>query len=966
MPPETLFNPFPGLRPFEPDEDHLFFGREKEIDDLLRRLRTNRFLSVVGTSGSGKSSLVRSGLIPSLQSGFMVDVGSSWRVSILRPGEDPIGHLAEALDAPGVIGAPHEEFATTNRVLLDATLRRGTRGLVDAVRLARIPRDDNVLIVVDQFEELFRFRRSRQIENSRDESVAFVKLLLTATRQNDVPLYVVLTMRSDFIGECMFYPGLPEAVNESQYLVPRMTRDELRSAITGPVAVAGGAMAPRLVLRLLNEVGDDPDQLPLLQHVLMRTWDHWIGHRQGVEPIDFANYEAVGTLREALSRHAEEAFEETGSESRRRLTERIFKALTDTFSDPRGVRRPTSVADLAAICEAPESSVIEIVETFRRPGRSFLMPPSTIALTPAAIVDLSHESLMRCWTRLIGWAREERASAALYVRLSREAGWFEEGAAGLWGDPELELGLRWKRDNHPTAAWARRYDEAFDRALQFLDRSEQERERLKAERRAHRRRALRLAWGTASVLLVACLVAFWAASVARREGRRAEANLRLAKGAVDETLLVTSRDPARLGADVPQIEELRRELLRRAKRFYVEFIKQKPDNEEFLNEMAFAHVRLGHINRMLDEPVEAAGEYQQAIAQFDDLAQTHPGKPEYRQALANSYTWLGETMRPLTERRVEAENAYGSALRLQDQLVHEYPNVAAYQQELARTHYNRGILYGASAGPADAAFGQADADFREAVRLLEPLARQPDDPQPSQELARAYNNLASLLALDDTRLTDARPLYERAIRIHEALVVKDARDREYRLELAKFTNNLSEVLRQLGEFDQALQSSTRALGLVDELARPAPSLGIEQADAHNVRALILQSRGSPEAVNEYRQAVTLFQALDASQDLVRRAEFHERFGNLLLNLASLCRERGSAASDARRVLSDAVGFYVALGRRAVASGSQAQAQNVLDNLSRLTSELPERDRDTFTKHNQDLQQALRGAAAGRQ
>src|ERR1700736_6472083 len=102
MPNLALFNPFPGLRPFEADEDHLFFGREKEIDELLRRLGSHRFLSVVGTSGSGKSSLVRSGLIPSLYSGFMVKASSSWRVSILRPGEDPIGHLAEALDAPDV------------------------------------------------------------------------------------------------------------------------------------------------------------------------------------------------------------------------------------------------------------------------------------------------------------------------------------------------------------------------------------------------------------------------------------------------------------------------------------------------------------------------------------------------------------------------------------------------------------------------------------------------------------------------------------------------------------------------------------------------------------------------------------------------------------------------------------------------------------------------------------------------
>src|SRR5204862_7818925 len=140
-------------------------------------------------------------------------------------------------------------------------------------RFTRVPTQDNVLVLVDQFEELFRFRRSRPTANARDEAVAFVKLLLEAAGQADVPIYIVLTMRSDFIVDCMDYPGLPEAVNEGQYLVPRMTRDELRLAITGPVAVAGGTIAPRLVLRLLNDVGDDQDQLPLLLHELLRTWE---------------------------------------------------------------------------------------------------------------------------------------------------------------------------------------------------------------------------------------------------------------------------------------------------------------------------------------------------------------------------------------------------------------------------------------------------------------------------------------------------------------------------------------------------------------------------------------------------------------------------------------------------------------------------------------------------------------------
>ena len=310
-----LPNPFPGLRPFEPDEDHLFFGREKQIDELLRRLRGTRFLSVVGASGSGKSSLVRCGLIPALQGGSMAGAGSGWRIAILRPGEDPIGHLAAALSVPECLGAG-EEFADVRRVLVEATLRRSTLGLAEAVREARVPAHENILVVVDQFEELFRFRRNQA--GAGDDAAAFVKMLLEAARHDTLPIYIVLTMRSDFMGDCMQYPGLPEAVNDGLYLVPRMSRDELRSAIAGPVAVGGGRIAPRLVVRLLNEVGDNSDRLPVLQHALMRTWDYWRRHGGDGQPIDMAHYEAIGGIERALSLHAEEAYAEAASEAQRR------------------------------------------------------------------------------------------------------------------------------------------------------------------------------------------------------------------------------------------------------------------------------------------------------------------------------------------------------------------------------------------------------------------------------------------------------------------------------------------------------------------------------------------------------------------------------------------------------------------------------------------------------------------------
>ena len=155
-----------------------------------------------------------------------------------------------------------------------STLRRSALGLVDCVRQARLPAHENVLVVVDQFEELFRFTRSSPASRRRATRPSRSSSCCSKPRsQTQVPIYVVLTMRSDFIGDCTRVRGLPEAVNDGQYLVPRMTREELRAAITGPVAVGGAEIAPRLVQRLLNDVGDDPDQLPVLQHALMRTWD---------------------------------------------------------------------------------------------------------------------------------------------------------------------------------------------------------------------------------------------------------------------------------------------------------------------------------------------------------------------------------------------------------------------------------------------------------------------------------------------------------------------------------------------------------------------------------------------------------------------------------------------------------------------------------------------------------------------
>jgi hypothetical protein len=608
------FNPFPGLRPFETEEYNLFFGREGQSDELLARLGRTRFLAVVGTSGSGKSSLIRAGLLPALYGGLMAGAGSGWRVAVMRPGHDPVGNLALALAADDVLGAGGDADAAVRAALVEATLRRSTLGLVDAARQARLDERENLLVVVDQFEELFRYKEARAaVSATGDDAAAFVKLLLEAAAQRDVPVYVVITMRSDFLGDCAQFWGLPEAINDGQYLIPRMTRDERREAITGPAAVGGGEVAPPLVNRLLNDMGDSPDQLPIVQHALMRTWDYWAAHRRDGEPVNVEHYEAVGTMAVALSRHADEAFAELPDERSRHVAELVFKRLTERSVDSRETRRPTPLGELCAVAEAGEAEVGTVVETFRREGRSFLMPPAGVALTAETVVDISHESLIRNWQRLKGWAAEEALSARVYRRLAEAAALHGEGAEGLLNDPGLQIALDWRDKERPNAAWAARYHSGFDAAMAYLDASrdardarlaeEREREqreleqaRASAEQKARAARVLRRVALVLGVVLVFAVAALVAAFVMWRRAAAANAREQLNRHAL---VLIETFEMERAEAELKKLFEL--------------------IDDEDREGKAWVLWNLGYLNDKLERYDRAAAFYQSALETQEEV-----------------------------------------------------------------------------------------------------------------------------------------------------------------------------------------------------------------------------------------------------------------------------------------------------------------------------------------------------------
>jgi YHS domain-containing protein len=517
-------SPYPGLRPFNREESDLFYGRDRCIKSMVETLQETRFLAVLGPSGSGKSSLVRSGLFLDLEAGRARKAGARWSfIDIRHPRQQPYRELArellryecevregiqDGLGGSGGCNAP--QFNPPDHVLAERRkqLRKDPLALARWWKENRPDERTNLLLLVDQFEELFGYGEARE----RNDVEAFVNMLLKCRENNDPAVYIVITMRSEFLAGCTLFAGLSEQINKSLSLTPRMTRDECRQAITGPAVMADVMLEPLLVTTLLNDMNslaqwqdesDAPapeegaeaapqpegfkqtdliarraDQLPLMQHVLNWMWLAAAARRGSPdEPIvlKLDDYLAVGGLTGALSRHAGEVMARTGDQE---ATERVFRALTSQptvvslgSAESSGVRRPRTLDQLVAETGVGEERVRIVVEAFRGEGVSMLTPSPEIALTNDLEVDIAHESLIRQWGELRRWIREEAENGRAWQELVRDTEQEGSARAELLRGLELSDRRRWWAATRPHPGWTDRYDGKFAAVDGFMARS---------------------------------------------------------------------------------------------------------------------------------------------------------------------------------------------------------------------------------------------------------------------------------------------------------------------------------------------------------------------------------------------------------------------------------------------------------------------------------------------------------------
>jgi tetratricopeptide (TPR) repeat protein len=492
-PPAPGDPPYKGLQSFDEADAEHFLGRERLTARLVGRLRDSRFLAVVGASGSGKSSVVRAGLIPALRGGQpLADGGlpptgaSRWAIRLLTPTAHPLDALAVALVGPD---APPDAAAA-----LAAQLAAGPGALAAAARALLAAEDrPRLLLVIDQFEEAFTLAR-----DAAERKALFDNLVAALDPAADHPISVVVALRADFYARFAEHDGLRDLIAQQQEYIGAMSREELFRAIVAPAARGDWKLQEGLVELMLDDAGDEPGALPLLSHALLETW-----RRRRGRTMTLSAYAESGGVRGAIAKTAETIFQQRLTPEQRPIARAIFVRLTELGeSADDGVpdtRRRAPFSEL--ITRATDPQMLDAVLRILVDARLIitgLVPP-----TNTQVVEVAHEALIREWPTLRAWLDQDREGLIRHRQLTQDTNdWLKLGRdpGALYRGARLARALAW------TAAPP---DPLSLTEVEFLDAS-----RAAAAREARAQTTQRaLVIGSAVLLVVAVLAALLAFDV---------------------------------------------------------------------------------------------------------------------------------------------------------------------------------------------------------------------------------------------------------------------------------------------------------------------------------------------------------------------------------------------------------------------------------------------------------------------
>ncbi len=391
VPAESDVCPYKGLRYFDIADADYFFGREDLLNQLLDRVREKNFVAILGASGSGKSSVLRAGLLYQLQQGQRLSGSRDWQIKVMVPTKNPLQRLAELFVDPNLSTLDKATELDKAKELL----AKGSQGLVTLTQVIDAPK---LVIVIDQFEETFT------PYTDREERTQFLACLLGALSPTESKFKLILGMRIDFLGKCFEqdYSGLGKLIQENLITVSPLNREQLQRAITLPAKKVNLQLEEGLVEQILKDSGDQPGILPLVQDTLTELWK-----QQDNNDLKLSVYAKLGGISGTLNKRAT-AFYEQLLDSEKEAVKHIFIELTQLGEGTEDTRRRVFKQDL--ITEKYSVTVIEEILQKLANERLIVMDEQGENLDKKVVVEVAHEALIREWILLRQWLDEDRAN----------------------------------------------------------------------------------------------------------------------------------------------------------------------------------------------------------------------------------------------------------------------------------------------------------------------------------------------------------------------------------------------------------------------------------------------------------------------------------------------------------------------------------------------------------------------------
>lgn len=447
--------PYVGLRALTFAENDIFFGRQNCIAELTELLTQQSFTMLIGEAYGGKTSLLQCGL----QAHLMQQ--GDWHIAVMTPQNDPFAQLTEALLSDNALGSLYkQQFKNdaTAKQFLKQGMADSSLGLYHLLDNVPLPEGHKLLIICDQFEQMFAYQK-----NQSEQASEFVNLLLASgkpyplQKNSQASLHIMLVLRSNQLDYCEVFPELANAIKRQIYVMPRLSLAELQEVIVKPALVHNGSIHEELAAQLLYDADNKADQLLLLQHLLMRMWNLVpLGLEHDLSLTQYHKNKVTG-LEQTLSAHLEEAYFEL-RDNQFKIAEILFRhLLVINRETSRALHQPANIKSVAQLAQVSWQEVAEVIQVFRRNPRNFLLPDKSVELTAETLVEIGHDAIVSYWSRLEDWRKLEQQAGENYRTIYHKAQQHQHHKADFLDYSALMEIWQWYRDDPPQQVWAQHY-----------------------------------------------------------------------------------------------------------------------------------------------------------------------------------------------------------------------------------------------------------------------------------------------------------------------------------------------------------------------------------------------------------------------------------------------------------------------------------------------------------------------------